>query len=88
MTGTIESLRQHQLIILRRLRKHPLTEFELATHVAEHSGFEPEEAADKMGEWLEELRTEGLVWAGALSNANSQTIMAAALTAKGRELVG
>ena len=87
MTDAIQSLAQHQLVILRRLRAGPLTEFELASEVAEHSGHSPEEAADKMADWLETLRAEGLVWAGALSNADGQTLAAAALTTAGRELV-
>lgn len=87
MTETIQSLAQHQLVILRRLRRGPLTEFELANEVAEHSGYSGEEAADKMVDWLETLRAEGLVWAGALSNADDQTLAAAALTTAGRELV-
>ena len=40
-----------------------------------------------MADWLETLRREGLVWAGALHNADGQQIMAAALTKHGRELV-
>ena len=87
MTETIQSLAQHQLVILRRLRRGPLTEFELVNEVAEHSGYSGEEAADKMADWLETLRAEGLVWAGALSNADGQTLAAAALTTAGRELV-
>jgi len=84
---TVKALRQHQLVILRRMRNGPLTEFELIHEVAEHSGYSQERCADKMGEWLEELRDEGLVWAGSLSNADGQKIMAAALTKRGRELV-
>ncbi|MCH7808408.1 MAG: hypothetical protein IIB60_04220 [Planctomycetes bacterium] len=87
MIDTIDALRQHQLVILRRLRNGPLTEFELASQVADHSGFSAEQCADSMGEWLDELRQEGLIWAGDLSNANGQTILAAALTKTGRELV-
>lgn len=87
MIDTMESLRQHQLVILRRLRNGPLTEFELATEVADHSGYSYDDAADKMGGWLEELRAMGFLWAGALSNSASQEIMAAALTRRGQELV-
>ncbi len=87
MIDTIDALRQHQLVILRRLRGGPLTEFELAGQVADHSGFSAEQCADSMAEWLEELRREGLVWAGELSNRDGQTILAAALTKSGRELV-
>jgi len=86
--NTLETLRQHQLVILRRLRKGPLTEFELVREVANHSGYALEQCEERMGEWLEELRTEGLVWAGALTNANDQKMMAAALTRAGTELVG
>lgn len=88
MVDTVKSMRQHQLVILRRLRKGPLTEFELAHEVAEHSGYSAVQAAEKMALWLEELRTEGLVWAGALSNVDGQSLTAAALTKKGKELVG
>ncbi len=87
MLQTIDQLRQHQLVILRRLRQSPLTEFELASEVAEHSGFSTEECADRLAEWLDELRKEGLVWAGSLSNAQGQQIMTAALTTRGRDLV-
>ncbi len=87
MNETIQSLAQHQLVILRRLRSGPLTEFELSREVAANSAYSVEEAADKMADWLETLRTEGLIWAGALSNANGQQLMAAALTKQGRELV-
>jgi len=84
---TIESLAQHQLVILRRLRASPLTEFELANEVSKHSGYNPEQSADRMADWLETLRREGLVWSGSLQNADGQQIMAAALTKAGRELV-
>ncbi len=87
MIDTIDSLRQHQLVILRRLRGGPLTEFELSHEVAEHSGFTPEQAAENMTDWLEELRCEGLVWSGLLANSNNQQIAAAALTKRGKDLV-
>lgn len=87
MIETIDALRQHQLVILRRLRKGPLTEFELANEVCEHSGFSSEECADNMSEWLDELCGAGLIWAGQLSNASGQTLLAAALTKQGTELV-
>ncbi len=88
MIETINALRQNQLVILRRLRLSPLTEFELASEVAEHSGFSPEQCADRMPDWLEELRFAGLIWAGSLENSDGQKIMAAALTRRGRDLVG
>ncbi|UCF34077.1 MAG: hypothetical protein JSV78_01980 [Phycisphaerales bacterium] len=88
MLQTIDSLRQHQLVILRRLLHGPLTEFELSREVAAHSGYAPDEAAERMSAWLEELREEGLVWAGRLTNDSDQHISAAALTRRGRELVG
>ena len=87
MIETINALRQHQLVILRRLRNGPLTEFELASEVAEHSAFSVEQCSDNMADWLEELRLEGLVWAGALANSAGQQIMAAVLTTRGKELV-
>jgi hypothetical protein len=55
--------------------------------VAEHSGHSAEECADRMASWLTELREEGLVWAGALTNDTGQQMMAAALTKRGKELV-
>lgn len=87
MIETIESLAQHQLVILRRLRASPLTEFELAHEVTTHSGYSAEQCTDHMADWLDTLRREGLVWAGSLQNADGQQIMAAALTKHGRELV-
>ncbi len=88
MIDTVSALRQHQLVILRRLRRGPLTEFELAAEVAEHSGFSVEDCADRLPKWLDELCTEGLIWAGALTNSDGQQMMAAALTMRGKELVG
>ncbi len=88
MIDTLESLRQHQLVILRRLRRGPLTEFELAGEVADVSGYTTSDAADRMQDWLEELCDAGLIWFGQLRNADSQTILAAALTGRGKELVG
>lgn len=87
MNTTLDALLQHQLVIVRRLRGGPLTEFELSAHVAEHSGYTQEQAADLMTEWLEQLRDEGLIWSGVLSNVDGQEIMAAALTSSGRKLV-
>ncbi len=86
--NTLEALRQHQLVILRRLRKGPLTEFELVREVTTHSGHTQEQCEEKMAEWLEELRVEGLVWSGTLTNAGDQKMMAAALTRAGIEMVG
>jgi len=87
MIETIKSLAQHQLVILRRLRASPLTEFELVHEVTKHSGYSAEQCTERMTDWLETLRREGLVWAGALRNVDGQQIMAAALTRQGRELV-
>ncbi len=87
MSITLDTLRQHQLVILRRLRKGPLTEFELAGEVAASSGYTDEQAADSMADWLKDLQQEGLVWAGTLANERGQQIMAAALTSRGREVV-
>lgn len=84
---TTEALRQHQLVILRRLRSGPLTEFELAGEIAAHSGWSVDDATDRLPDWLEELRVEGLIWSGALVNAEGTSMLAAALTRAGRELV-
>ena len=84
---TLDDLRQHELVILRRLRSGPLTEFELASEVAEHSGFSPADAADRIGEWLTDLMQQGFVWTGRLYSNTGQYIHAAALTRSGRELV-
>ena len=86
-TLSIEKLRQHELVILRRLREGPRTEFELVQQIAEHSGFDADAAAENIGAWLEALKADGLVWAGRLENNNGQAIFAAALTRSGRELV-
>ena len=86
-TTTLDSLRQHQLVIVRRLRRGPLTEFELAHEVAAASSYTEDEASDHMARWLDELHAEGLVWAGKMSNAAGQEIAVAALTQIGRRLV-
>ena len=87
MKLTLSSLDQPELVVVRRLSGGPLTEFELAEEVAEHSGYAPEDAADKVAGWLQGLREKGLIWAGHLWNKRGQMIMAAALTARGRDLV-
>ncbi|MBI4718042.1 MAG: hypothetical protein HY763_09580 [Planctomycetes bacterium] len=88
MIDTLGALRQHQLVILRRLRHGPLTEFELTREVAGSSGYSAEQCTDLIADWLEGLRAEGLIWAGPLTNANGQKMWAAALTKRGMELVG
>ena len=87
MTLTLDALGQPQLVVVRRLSSGPLTEFELAHEIAGHSGYTPEEAADRLAGWLDQLRENGLIWAGSLLNKRGQTIMAAALTNRGRKLV-
>jgi DNA-binding PadR family transcriptional regulator len=87
MMQTLNEFRQYELVILRRLREHPLTEFELAREVAEHSGYSPEEASELMENWLESLKDSGYIWSGKLFNDSGQSICAAALTRAGRELV-
>jgi DNA-binding PadR family transcriptional regulator len=84
---TLQTLRQYQLVILRRLRSGPLTEFELAREIADSSAYSVEQCAEHMQEWLDELRAEGLIWSGMLSNLDGRRLLAAALTRKGRELV-
>ncbi len=87
-TFTTDELRQHELVILRRLLSGPLTEFELGSEVADHSGYTREQTADQIGPWLIELQQSGWIWCGKLYNSDGQFIHAAALTNKGRELVG
>ncbi len=87
MNITLDTLRQPELVVVRRLSSGPLTEFELAHEIAAHSGYTPEQAADRVAGWLNELWEKGLVWTGTLSNKRGQTIKAAALTNRGRELV-
>jgi len=87
VTQAFEVLRQHELIILRRLRTGPLTEFELAREVAENSNWTAEQAFEKIHTWLESLKNDGLVWAGKLHNSKGQYIYAAALTRRGQDLV-
>ncbi|MHC4698599.1 MAG: hypothetical protein ACYTFA_17850 [Planctomycetota bacterium] len=87
MNSTLDELRQHQLVILRRLRNSPLTEFELTSEIAEHSGYTVEQATDKLTDWLEELQQDGLVWTGTLSSKRGQQTTAAALTSRGRGIV-
>jgi hypothetical protein len=82
-----EVLRQHELIILRRLRRGPLTEFELAREVAENSNWSSQEAFEHIKEWLDGLQKEGLIWAGKLHNERGQHIYAAALTRRGQKMV-
>jgi hypothetical protein len=81
-------MRQHELVILRRLRHGPLTEFELVQQIAEHSGYSDEQAAERIGGWLETLKSQGYIWTGKLFNEAGQFIHAAALTRAGRDLVG
>lgn len=85
--ATIDALRQHQLVILRRLRGGPLTEFELIAELEEHTGFSHDQVTERLPGWLAELRDAGLLWCGVLSNANGQDMLAAALTRQGLELV-
>ena len=87
MKPSLEELQQAALVVVRRLRSGPLTEFELVHEVAKHSGYTPDQAAERISTWLDELRREGLIWAGVLSNKRGQTILAAALTSRGRDLV-
>lgn len=87
VSDSIGVIRHHQLVILQNLLRSPLTEFELARAVAQSSGFDEEVAAGLMPQWLDELRAEGLVWSGSLTNTEDQAIVAAALTTKGRDLV-
>ena len=87
MKTTLDELRQHELVVVRRLSNGPLTEFELAREVAESSSYSSEQAADSVADWLAELREKGLIWVGPLSNSEGQSIMAAALTNRGRALV-
>ncbi|HSW47431.1 MAG TPA: hypothetical protein VLM89_17845 [Phycisphaerae bacterium] len=82
-----EVLRQHELVIIRRLRGGPLTEFELAREVAENSNWSAQDSFEHIKEWLDHLQKEGLVWAGKLYNDKGQHIYAAALTRRGKEII-
>jgi len=86
MTTTIDDLRQHQLVILRRLRNGPLTEFELSSEVAGHSGWEAEQASDMIGQWLGELASSGLIQVQ--TGGVEYKYKTATLTGAGREVVG
>ena len=88
VTQAFETLRQHELVILRRLRSGPLTEFELAREVAENSSWTAEQAFEKIQSWLESLKNDGMIWAGKLYSSKGQYIYAAALTRRGQELIG
>ncbi len=88
MNVTIESLSNPALIVARRLRSGPLTEFELASEVACHSSYSPEQAADQLASWVQELFDQDLIWSGVLSNSRGQHMVAAALTNTGKRLVG
>ncbi len=87
MEMTLDALSHHELVVVRRLSGGPLTEFELAHEVAVNSSYTPEQAADRVPGWLNGLRDKGLIWAGTLLNKRGQTIMAAALTNRGQDLV-
>jgi hypothetical protein len=87
VSQAFEVLRQHELIILRRLRNGPLTEFEMAREVAENSNWSAEQAFEKIHAWLESLKDGGFVWSGKLHNAKGQHICAAALTRRGHDMV-
>ncbi len=88
MKVAIESLSNPALIVVRRLRSGPLTEFELASALACHSSYSPEQAADQIASGLQELFDQGLIWSGVLSNRRGQHMMAAALTNLGKRLIG
>ncbi len=88
MKVTIEALSNPALVVARRLRSGPLTEFELASEVACHSSYSPEQAADQIASGLQELFDQGLIWSGDLSNRRGQHMVAAALTNLGKRLVG
>lgn len=87
MSDTIGAMRHHQLTILKQLLRSPLTEFELCSAVAHSTGFGTDIASELMPQWLDELKSEGLIWAGLLFNAENKAISAAALTTRGRNLV-
>lgn len=68
MKVTIEALSNPALVVARRLRSGPLTEFKLASEVACHSGYSPEQATEELATWAQELFDRGLIWSGVLSN--------------------
>lgn len=83
---TIDDLQQHQLVILRRLRNSPLTEFDLSAEVADSSGWDRENAAERISQWLDELAANG--WIEIQTAGRSYTYKVATLADAGRELVG
>ncbi len=88
MQVTIEVLSKPALVLARRLRSGPLTEFELASEVACHLGYSPEQATEEIATWVKELFDQGLIWSGVLSNRRGQQMVAAALTNLGKRLIG
>ena len=88
MNVTIESLSNPALVVVRQLRSGPLTAFELASAVASHSSYSPEQATDRLASGLQELFEQGLIWAGVLCNRRGQYMVAAALTNLGKRFVG
>lgn len=86
-TVNIATLRQHELVILRRLRDSPLTEFEIVAEIAAASAYSADQAARHIAEWLDDLHQRGLVWLGRLLNRRGQEVLAAALTSQGRDVV-
>ena len=88
MKVTIEALSNPAQVVARRLRSGPLTEFDLASEVACHSGYSPEQATEELATWIEELFDQGLIWSGVLSNRRGQHMVASALTNLGKRLIG
>ena len=88
MNAIMDSLSNPAVVVLRRLRGGPLTEFEMARAVSESFRYSSDQAADQLIFWLQELFDMGLVWYGVLSNACGQNMLTAALTKLGKELAG
>jgi hypothetical protein len=80
-------LPHHDEILLKLAEYNLLTEHELAAGVANKLKQKDTDVMPKIGPWLLELKTAGLIWAGQLFNVDKQYMWAACLTKKGKDIV-
>ena len=59
MHMTLDALCHPELVVVRRLSRGPLTEFEHAHDVAVNSSYTPEQAAGRVTNWLNDLQEKG-----------------------------